>query len=244
MAGLLYNSYNKGWDAMPSADAQDYLWIAVGDIHDEPACFERIPELAQADGIIVTGDLTITGGVKQAELVMDVLRACALPVWAQIGNMDRPEVDTWLSEQGCNLHTVTRELTPDTAIFGVGASTFTPFGTPSEFPESAFAAWLDACWQRARHYPHTVLVSHNPPKDTACDVIPGDVHVGSTAVREFLEEAQPDICLCGHIHEARAVDRVGRTVVVNPGALAQGGYVVLRSNSGRLSAELRVLENH
>ncbi|WP_022657210.1 metallophosphoesterase family protein [uncultured Desulfovibrio sp.] len=229
---------------MPSADAQDYLWIAVGDIHDEPACFERIPELAQADGIIVTGDLTITGGVKQAELVMDVLRACALPVWAQIGNMDRPEVDTWLSEQGCNLHTVTRELTPDTAIFGVGASTFTPFGTPSEFPESAFAAWLDACWQRARHYPHTVLVSHNPPKDTACDVIPGDVHVGSTAVREFLEEAQPDICLCGHIHEARAVDRVGRTVVVNPGALAQGGYVVLRSNSGRLSAELRVLENH
>ena len=74
-------------------------------------------------------------------------------------------------------------------------------------------------------------------------MIPGDVHVGSTAVREFLEEAQPDICLCGHIHEARAVDRVGRTVVVNPGALAQGGYVLLRSNSGQLSAELRVLEN-
>ena len=49
---------------MPSADAQDYLWIAVVDIHDEPACFERIPELAQADGIIVTVDLTITGGVK------------------------------------------------------------------------------------------------------------------------------------------------------------------------------------
>ena len=228
---------------MPSADTQDYLWIAVGDIHDDPACFHRIPELAQADGIIVTGDLTITGGVKQAELVMEVLRAHDLPVWAQIGNMDRPEVDAWLSEQGWNLHTVTRELTPDTAIFGVGASTFTPFGTPSEFPESTFAAWLDACWQRARRYPHTALVSHNPPKDTACDVIPGDVHVGSTAVREFLEEAQPDICLCGHIHEARAVDRVGRTVVVNPGALAQGGYVLLRSNSGRLSAELRVLEN-
>ena len=138
---------------MPSADTQDYLWIAVGDIHDDPACFHRIPELAQADGIIVTGDLTITGGVKQAELVMEVLRAHDLPVWAQIGNMDRPEVDAWLSEQGWNLHTVTRELTPDTAIFGVGASTFTPFGTPSEFPESTFAAWLEACWQRARLLP-------------------------------------------------------------------------------------------
>ena len=46
---------------MPSVNEQDHLWIAVGDIHDEPGLFARIPELAQADGIIVTGDLTITG---------------------------------------------------------------------------------------------------------------------------------------------------------------------------------------
>lgn len=114
------------------------------DIHDEPARFAQIPELPQADGIIVTGDLTITGGVKQAELVMEALRAHDIPVWAQIGNMDRPEVDAWLSEKGWNLHTTIRELTPEIAVFGVGASTFTPFGTPSEYPESAFAAWLEA----------------------------------------------------------------------------------------------------
>ena len=228
---------------MPSADSQDFLWIAVGDIHDEPERFAQIPELSQADGIIVTGDLTITGGVKQAELVMNALCVHDIPVLAQIGNMDRPEVDQWLSEKGWNLHAVTRELTPEIAIFGVGASTFTPFGTPSEFPESAFSAWLETCWQKARHYPHSELVSHNPPKDTACDMIPGGIHVGSTAVREFLEEAQPDICLCGHIHESRAMDRVGRTLVVNPGMLAQGGYVLLRSNSGQLSAELKMLED-
>lgn len=224
-----------------SVDTKDYLWVAVGDIHDETALFGQIPELAQADGIIVTGDLTITGGVKQAEAVMDVLHAHNPVVWAQIGNMDRPEVDVWLTEKGWNLHTFTRELTPDIALFGVGASTFTPFGTPSEFPESAFAEWLESCWQKARNYRHSILVSHNPPKDTACDVIPGDIHVGSTAVREFLEEAQPDICLCGHIHEARAFDRVGRTIVVNPGALSGGGYVVVRMNAGSLSAELRML---
>lgn len=233
---------SKGSAAMPSAQKQDYLWIAVGDIHDEPQCFARIPELSHADGIIVTGDLTVTGGVKQAELVMEALSACGIPVLAQIGNMDRPEVDQWLSEKGCNLHAATRELTPQIAIFGVGASTFTPFGTPSEFPESAFSAWLEACWKKARAYPQRVLVSHNPPKDTNCDAISDGVHVGSTAVREFIEENQPDICLCGHIHEARAMDRIGRTLVVNPGPLAQGGYVLLRSNAGTLSAELKVLE--
>ena len=135
---------------MPSVNEQDHLWIAVGDIHDEPGLFARIPELAQADGIIVTGDLTITGGVKQAEMVMDVLRAHNPRIWAQIGNMDRPEVDEWLSGLGCNLHTQVHELTPDTAIFGIGASTFTPFGTPSEFPESTFVGWLESSWQKAR----------------------------------------------------------------------------------------------
>ena len=67
---------------MPSADSQDYLWIAVGDIHDEPERFAQIPELSQADGIIVTGDLTITGGVKQAETFMDALRVHDVPVLA------------------------------------------------------------------------------------------------------------------------------------------------------------------
>ncbi|MBQ9453060.1 MAG: metallophosphoesterase family protein [Desulfovibrio sp.] len=228
---------------MPSSDVRDHLWIAVGDIHDEVECFSLIPELSQADGIIVTGDLTVTGGIKQAERVMDALCTHNLPVFAQIGNMDRPEVDTWLTEKDCNLHTFTRELTPDIAIFGVGGSTFTPFGTPSEFPESSVAAWLEACWHKARTYPHSVLISHNPPKGTACDVIPGNMHVGSSAVREFLEEAQPEICLCGHIHEARAVDRVGRTLVVNPGMLSQGGYVLLRAKQGQLTAELKILKN-
>ena len=68
---------------MPSADSQDFLWIAVGDIHDEPERFAQIPELSQADGIIVTGDLTITGGVKQAELVMNALCVHDIPVLAQ-----------------------------------------------------------------------------------------------------------------------------------------------------------------
>lgn len=226
---------------MPSADFQDYLWVAVGDIHDEPARIAEIPELSQADGIIVTGDLTITGGVKQAEQVMNVLRAHNTTVWAQIGNMDRPEVDQWLSDNGCNLHATVHELTPHIAIFGAGASTFTPFGTPSEFPESAFAEWLEKCWEKARNYPQSVLVSHNPPKNTACDAIDANVHVGSTAVREFIEDAQPDICLCGHIHEARAMDQIGRTLVVNPGPLAHGGYVLLRSTAGQLSAELKML---
>jgi Icc-related predicted phosphoesterase len=67
-----------------------------------------------------------------------------------------------------------------------------------------------------------VCVFHGPPHGTACDQIAGGVHVGSRAVRAFLERAKPVLSLHGHIHESPAVsgafaDRVGATVCVNPG---------------------------
>ena len=68
----------------------------------------------------------------------------------------------------------------------------------------------------------TIFVLHSPPRDTACDLTGGDRHVGSRAIRAFLERHQPPLSLSGHIHEAPRVsssyrDTIGRTVVVNPG---------------------------
>ena len=125
---------------------------------------------------------------------------------------------------------------------GLGGSTFTPFGTPSEFPESRFADWLEHMWREARTYRHVVLSVHTPPHDTLCDIVGDGIHVGSSAVRDFILDAQPDVCLCGHIHESRAVDRLGRTVLVNPGAFATGGYAVLRLAGDDLSVTLHVLD--
>ena len=43
-------------------------------------------------------------------------------------------------------------------------------------------------------------------------------HVGSTAVKEVIEEVQPLLSLHGHIHESRAAIRIGRTLAINPGS--------------------------
>jgi Icc-related predicted phosphoesterase len=42
--------------------------------------------------------------------------------------------------------------------------------------------------------------------------------VGSTAVRAAIERWQPLVGLHGHVHEAHAVVRLGRTVCINPGS--------------------------
>ncbi len=237
-----YVSDEQKINSNEDAEKEDFLWVALGDIHDDVSRLHEIAELSVADGVIVTGDMTFNGGVAQAERVLCAIEARNPKLLAQIGNMDRAEVTDWLQEKQWNLHTQVHELLPDLCVFGVGASTFTPFGTPSEYPETNFADWLDETWKKARKWPKQILISHNPPKDTLCDVIEGGVHVGSSAVREFIEEHQPNVCICGHIHEARSMDSIGRTVVINPGNFAAGGYVVIRSNKGKLSVELKKLD--
>ena len=111
-------------------------WLAFGDIHDNVSRLEELPGLADATGVIVTGDITVGGGIKQAERSLEAVARVNPNVLAQIGNMDRGEVTEWLETRGWNLHASVREVAPGAAIVGVGASTFTPFGTPSEFPES------------------------------------------------------------------------------------------------------------
>jgi len=81
---------------------------------------------------------------------------------------------------------------------------------------------LDALAART-HAPETVFVLHSPPRDTACDLVAPGRHVGSRAIRSFIERHQPPLVLGGHIHESPRTPggsfrgRIGRTVVVNPG---------------------------
>lgn len=68
----------------------------------------------------------------------------------------------------------------------------------------------------------TLFVLHSPPRGTHCDVVQGGHHVGSRAIRRFVEQHQPPLVVGGHIHESPRVsgawrDVIGRTVVVNPG---------------------------
>jgi len=71
----------------------------------------------------------------------------------------------------------------------------------------------------------TVYVFHAPPFDTNLDIIHSGAHVGSHAIREFIEKKQPLITLHGHIHESAdmsgtPVDKIGKTPCINPGRRA------------------------
>ena len=67
-----------------------------------------------------------------------------------------------------------------------------------------------------------VLITHVPPFDTETDKLWTGHHVGSPFLRSLIEDYQPDLVICGHVHEARGVDRIGKTTIVNTGCLADG----------------------
>lgn len=76
-----------------------------------------------------------------------------------------------------------------------------------------------------------VCVFHGPPHGTALDQLEGGAHVGSPAVRRWIERLRPGITLHGHIHESPTVsgqyaDRIGPTLCVNPGQAPSAFHAV------------------
>jgi len=213
-------------------------WIGLGDIHDDIRVFGAIPELPGAAAVLVSGDLTVRGGPEEAWAVLSALTRINPNVLAVIGNMDHASVEGLLAQKGMLIQAGSRELAPGLGVMGVGWSTPTPFNTPSEAPDATIAAWLEAAYESAKGFERLILVCHNPPVDTATDLVGGATHVGSRAVRAFIERVQPGVCLTGHIHEAKSVDRIGETLIVNPGNLAAGGYAVISTQNGRVTARL------
>lgn len=211
--------------------------IAFGDIHMSLGNFRNIPGIDTADLIIITGDLTNFGGRQDAQQVVEAIRAINPNLLALAGNLDHKDVDGYLTEMGINLHGRGRTIN-DIGIIGVGGSNHTPFKTPNEFSEEELADLLASAYQQAQKAPVHILVSHTPPLDTVTDRIASGLHVGSQAVRQFIEDTQPALCLTGHIHEARAEDFIGNTHILNPGMIKDGYWIDITMENKTLTANL------
>ncbi|MBI2566139.1 MAG: metallophosphoesterase family protein [Candidatus Schekmanbacteria bacterium] len=215
--------------------------IFFGDIHDRTSQLAGIPVPPAVDLAVLAGDITTGGARPQARRVLDAARACFSPVLAQVGNMDTADVDRYLTAEGVNLHRRAHLLGDGSVgICGVGGSNRTPFHTPTEFSEQELAEYLAEAHAPIRDAAIRIVVCHAPPRDTVADRLHSGAHVGSQAVRAFVVDTQPDLLVTGHIHEGVGADNIGRTVVINPGAFAHGGYVDVHVDGHSWQAALRI----
>jgi Icc-related predicted phosphoesterase len=200
------------------------------DVHDR---FEAVPdamrEIGAVDLLIIGGDITTGGTPAQAARAIARWRSLAPRLLALAGNMDSPAIDARLADLGVALDGRGLDF-GHIGVFGVSAAPMSPLHTPYELSDEELERRIQAGFATVKDCRVKVFCPHAPPRDTACDRLRSGEHVGSAVIRTFVERHQPDLVLCGHIHESRSADEIGRSRVVNPGPAAAGHYAVVEIN--------------
>jgi uncharacterized protein len=174
-------------------------------------------------------------------LAEERLAGTGIRCYVMPGNDDEFAIDRALES--------TTILNPDNRVMRVDDTTQmlscswtnpTPWDSPREEAEEDLLARLRGLAEHLEPGLDTVFNLHCPPHGTSLDRAPqltadlkvvldgGEpriVPVGSTAVRTLIEEVQPVLSLHGHIHESKAVAKIGKTTCVNPGSAYSEGVI-------------------
>ena len=210
----------------------------VVDVHGR---FDAVPEalarIGPVDLLVVGGDLTTSGSPDDARRAIERWQPLAPRLFALAGNMDSAAIDQLLDELGVALDG-RGVVIGETGVFGVSAAPISPLRTPYELADAELERRIERAFAQVADARVRVFCPHAPPAGTACDRLRSGEHVGSVVVRSFVEREQPDLVLCGHIHESRGEDRLGASRIVNPGPVGAGHYAVVEVVGGRVEVTL------
>jgi len=197
--------------------------LCITDLHGRHAALERILAGAgEVDLLLLGGDITSFGSPEDAQQIVRLAQASAPAVLAVAGNCDSPGIDTRLDELGVGLHGrgVIRE-----GIGLQGLSAMPPWlPRMYHFTEDELAGFLQAGYAQIAGAEQHVVLSHCPPRGGRLDRTRLLQHVGSQALRTFIQQTHPALVVCGHVHEARGIENLGPTTIVNCGPAAAGYY--------------------
>ncbi len=215
---------------------------AAGDIH---ATVDHGPQLresferaaADADVIMLAGDLTADGEPAEAEVLADVCRPLDVPVFAVLGNHDHhlgqhEEISETLRRAGV------RVLVRESAVCevkgielgvvgtkgfvgGFPGSSIPDFGEPllrqiyAETTEEARA--IGRGLRRVSHCPLRIVLLHYAPILETLEGEPPGIHafLGSSRLANPIQEYRPDVVLHGHAHAGSFAGRIGDVPVYN-----------------------------
>lgn len=198
--------------------------LAISDPHGDYSKIKAITKRAgNFDLVVAVGDLTHFGPDEKVEEFVEMFEK---PIIAIPGNCDQKSILKALdASKATNLHGKAKQI-GKIRFIGLGGSNPTPFSTPFELSEEEIENSLETMVCSAEDEKECgaiVLLTHAPPYGARDELPVG--HVGSTAIQKFL--GRVDLIICGHIHEAKGMETVGRTKVVNPGEASKGSSALI-----------------
>ncbi|MCX6814111.1 MAG: metallophosphoesterase [Candidatus Aenigmarchaeota archaeon] len=208
--------------------------LIFADVHGEYEKAAKVMDHVKTEGIdliLCPGDFTdmfaVPEGFSQldiADMVLQKIMALKIPVLCVPGNHDPYDVLELFNEYNVNLHDKIKKIKGLDFIGWGGAPT--PFNTIFEPSEEETKECLEKLHNKIKGEKFVLMV-HNPPINTKLDMTFTRKHVGSEAIKEFIEKRQPIFAISAHIHEARGTDRIGDCTLFYPGALFEGYYGIV-----------------
>ncbi len=202
--------------------------LALSDIHGNLGILRFLEDFPEDfDVLAISGDIG-SGRVRATEIV-EKLRRLAENIVLVPGNCDEPS-EFWRKPlNNLNIHGRHIKLY-DYFFIGVGGAPGTPLRKPFELSDMELGDVLKRAYRslpEGTDSKRVVVLSHTPPRNTRVDRALLMLHAGSRSIREFIMETQPLLCICGHVHEGRGIDRLGETFLVNPGPGKRGYYAII-----------------
>lgn len=157
-----------------------------------------------------------------------------IPLFVTGGNDDEFEIDTLLKSmdwvnyvEGKVVH-----LDEDHEMLSSGFANITPWQCPRDVTEEELESRIEQMAKQVSNPSTSIFNLHVPPIGSSLAVcpkldtsvfppkaVPGETTSGgSTAVKRIIEKYQPMLGIHGHIHESAAIDKIGKTICVNPGS--------------------------
>jgi hypothetical protein len=218
--------------------------LVISDIHNDIENMINYMDkvsLLNFDVIVCPGDFTDVppkgfGPEDVTRLILEEFKTLNKPILAVPGNLDG-KIIKLLEEEGVSIHG-TGKIIGGVGFYGFGGAK-TPFNTSFEPSEEEIEAGLKRGFEKLKGTKARVQITHSPPVGTKLDVVYTGAHVGSNAVRKFIEMYKPVAAISAHIHEARGVDEIDGTKLINSGRFPEGYCGLVSIKEGK--AEVKIV---
>ena len=187
--------------------------LAAADLHGDISAVRKLAEKAKKENVslvILCGDIGVEdkGEIIIMEFVKKNKKVLMIP-----GNWDSFATTDFLADffgvRNIHGYAVRYE---DIGFFGCGGANVGPL---TQLTEREIFDTLKKGFDKISYLKNKIMVTHMHPAQSKAEFSGFE---GSKSIKKAIDEFQPNILLCGHIHEAEGIEeKIGKTKVIQVG---------------------------
>ncbi len=192
--------------------------------------------------------------IKTVRSIFEWLEKTEIPTVMTYGNTDTSKVIEemkYLADNSSNIYFLQNgeSITlSNLDIIAIGGAIYQRsnrgFLCPHDYKAQQYAQLVKKAEMRfSNNSTHTILLTHDAPFNSGTDILShSNRPAGNKLLHQLDLEMQPLLHVCGHFHESQGIGKIGRSTIINPGALMHKEYALceidLSSKSNNVIAKL------